>query len=116
MAETPPNRDPAFELPLVEQEVIDVFEHHIPSFDELYKQLFASNPKLALYLLRRTDKLAPHNSAEKELYSRVALELAGLLQQQKIIDVIRGATDMSDLGFASNADEYGDGEVQPPAV
>ena len=116
MTQQPPEHTPNFALPVVEQEVIDSFEHHTPGFDDLFKQLQGGNPKLARWIMRRTEKLAPQSIKEKEIYGRVALELYSLLSDQKIIDDFLLITDITDVVVAPSADEYGDGEVQPPAA
>jgi hypothetical protein len=116
MAQDVPESQPQFLLPRVEEEVLESFEQHLPNFEVLYRQLQLENPALAVYILRRAEQLAPRDINAKNKYARVALELAGILSAQQAIIGIRESMDLSSLVESPSADEYGDGEVQPPAV
>ena len=117
MAEQDPKFGPNFLLSDVEQEVIDSFERHPPDFDELFNRLKEEKPRLAWFLLRRAEKLAPRDAQDKERYATIALEIAGLISAQVVVDGLREtfALDSENASSPDTAKHDGD-EVRPPAA
>jgi len=88
MSEQQPEQPPVTSLPEVEEAVLARFSQDQPDFDTLFDRLKTENPRLAWWLIREAQKLAPDIN-DKEKYAELALRLHGVLRTQVAQNLFR---------------------------
>ncbi len=84
MPEKAPKTEAELELK-VDDETIERFERDLDSNPDLYGSLFSKNEALALFIRRRAIRLAP-DTADRDVMSQVALEVAAVAESQAAIN------------------------------
>lgn len=80
-------------LPVVDGDVVELFQAHPPTTDESFRRMQRDNAALAHFLLERAQQLAPGetNVRNKEAVARLAIEIYALLVNQGEVDALNAS-------------------------
>ena len=108
------SQDPT-SIVVVEPVTIERFEHETHRIDDMYRQLYESNPNLALFLRRRVAGIAP-DLGDRESQSKLALELVTLIGRQQGIDGLASLWSLEVIDSTTPTKLNGPDTITPPAA
>lgn len=85
MSEQSPNIYDPNAVTVVDSATIEQFENENHELGDMYLSLFQTNPNLAMYLRRRAVEVSP-DLTDREIQSKLALEIITLLARQQGVD------------------------------